>query len=176
MKRIVALLLAFSMVVILCGCSSGNYKKAVSLYEAGNYEEAKIRFEKLGDYEDSEEYVKTIEVLLDPEGAIEAACKNTIDNTKNFWSGYYTLLDSLIKSGIISSGGKLIFETKYDEESKEFACLVDIPYMKGNTVGLHYYFGFSGYVDAPDVIIKNTDSIEFTEDRVNDFWAKYWKH
>lgn len=176
MKRIVALILVLSMVLVLCGCSSSNYKKAVDLYEKGNYEEAMTLFEKVGDYEDSEEYIRKLEVLLNPEAAIEAECKSIIDNTKNFWSGYYTLLQNLMKTGLVSSGGSLIYDTKYDEESGEFACLVDIPYMKGSEVYMHYYFGFAGYIDAPNVFVTHTDSIEFTVKDVDKFWDRYWKH
>ena len=57
MKKAVALILSLSMALALCGCSSSDYKKAVSLYDEKNYEEAKVLFEKLGDYKDSEDYV-----------------------------------------------------------------------------------------------------------------------
>ena len=80
------------------------------------------------------------------------------------------------KAGLVTSGGKLVYETKYDKASKEFACLVDIPFMKDSKVYTHYYFGFSGNVEAPNVIITNTDSIEFSSYRVDSFWAKNWKH
>lgn len=62
MKKLVALLLALSMVFALCGCSSSDYKKAKGLYDEGNYEEAKALFEKLGDYEDSKTYAQSCEI------------------------------------------------------------------------------------------------------------------
>ena len=176
MKRAIALALALSIVLLLCGCASNDYKKAVNLYEAGNYEEAKVLFEKNIDYEDSIEYIKNIEVLLDPVGAIEAECESIIRSDKKLWSAYMSLLDSSVRLGIATSGGNFVFETKYDEQSNDFACLVDIPYMNGNEVFMHYYFGFAGHLDVPNVIITNIESIEFTESKVDSFWARYWNH
>ena len=55
MKRILALAITLVMLFSLAGCASGDYKKAVSLMEAGSYEEALAMFSTLGDYEDSAE-------------------------------------------------------------------------------------------------------------------------
>lgn len=57
MKKVLATILVIVMAISLCGCDSSNYKKATSLYEAGNYEEAAAMFEELGDYENSAEMV-----------------------------------------------------------------------------------------------------------------------
>lgn len=59
MKRILALLLTVCMAVSLCGCSSSDYKKAVSLLDAGEYADAITLLEELGDYEDSAELLKS---------------------------------------------------------------------------------------------------------------------
>lgn len=175
MKKVLTVVMAV-MVLVLCGCKSGDYKKAVDLYETGNYAEAKVLFEKVGDYEDSATYLRNIEVLLDPVGAIEAECGNVISNDIKFMSGYLTLLQKFGQVGLATSGGQKIYETRYDEQSKEFACLVDIPYMNGSKVYMHYYFGFAGHLDVPDVVITKVESIEFTESKVSSFWSKYWKH
>ena len=53
MKKIVAVILSLAIIGTLAGCDSSDYKKAVSLYESGNYLEAMERFEALGDYENS---------------------------------------------------------------------------------------------------------------------------
>ena len=47
-------------VFVLTGCNNSDkdYKEATSLYESGNYEEAKAMFVELGDYEDSATMVK----------------------------------------------------------------------------------------------------------------------
>lgn len=65
MKRFLALLLVFLMVLPLCGCSSSDYKKAVALYEAEDYEGAKALFDALGDYEDSAKYAADCAQVLD---------------------------------------------------------------------------------------------------------------
>lgn len=53
MKKIVAVILVLAIVGTLAGCDSADYKKAVSLYESGNYLEAMEKLEALGDYENS---------------------------------------------------------------------------------------------------------------------------
>lgn len=176
MKKFLALILALSMVFALCGCAGSDYKKAVSLFEEGEYEQAKELFVALKDYEDSEEYVRKCVVLSDPVAAIEEVIKSEFDNDEAFWKSYNEYLNMAKSFGLASSGGKLVFDTKYDEQSKEFACMVDIPVMQGNTVYTHYYYGFFGHIDAPNVEIEGIDSIEFTESRVNTFWSNHWKH
>ena len=53
MKKILVVLLAGVMAVMLCACDSGDYKKAMSLYESKQYAEAIEAFKALGDYKDS---------------------------------------------------------------------------------------------------------------------------
>lgn len=71
MKKTLTLLLAIVMMLSLCGCNSSDYKKAVSLYEAGNYAEAAEIFTSLGDYEDAAEmsvkceYALAVDLLAD---------------------------------------------------------------------------------------------------------------
>lgn len=65
MKKAVALLLALSMVLALCGCGNNqkkDYEKAISLFDEGSYEEAQAIFEVLGDYEDSSSYVEKCKI------------------------------------------------------------------------------------------------------------------
>lgn len=52
-SAIVALALAACLAMATIGCSGGDYEKARSLYDSGQFEEAAAIFEKLGDYEDS---------------------------------------------------------------------------------------------------------------------------
>lgn len=44
-----------TVAITLCGCTGADYNKAKELYDSGKYEQAASVFEKLGDYEDSEE-------------------------------------------------------------------------------------------------------------------------
>ncbi len=46
------------MMLSLLGCSSGDYKKAVSLTEAGDWRSAREIFVSLGDYSDAAEQVR----------------------------------------------------------------------------------------------------------------------
>ena len=176
MKKILALVLALAMAFALCGCAGSDYKKAVGLYEAGDYEAAKEIFTKLKDYEDSELYARKAEVLLNPEAAIEAACQAEFDNDEKFWPAYNEFLGTAQSIGLATSGGKCTYETKYDEASKEFACLADIPFMKGNEIYLHYYFGFLGHIEEPEAVIDGVKSYEFSADDAGKFFSTYWKH
>lgn len=57
MKKLVAVLLSILMVSVFTACESSDYKKAMSLYESGAYEEAADLFASLGAYEDSADMV-----------------------------------------------------------------------------------------------------------------------
>lgn len=46
------------------GCSNSDYEKAKSLFNSGNYNEAIVAFQQLGDYEDSAEMVKECQYQL----------------------------------------------------------------------------------------------------------------
>lgn len=58
MKKIICVVCVLMMCLMLAGCDSSQYKKATSLYKAGEYEAATAFFEELGDYENSPEMVK----------------------------------------------------------------------------------------------------------------------
>lgn len=55
MKKILSMLLVVAMMLSLCGCSSSDYKKAVALFDEGDYAAAYEMFIALGDYNDSPE-------------------------------------------------------------------------------------------------------------------------
>ena len=59
-NRLLAVALAFAVMLLLCGCKSSDYKAAVELYNAGDYDAAKEAFSALGDYKDSTEYLADI--------------------------------------------------------------------------------------------------------------------
>lgn len=55
MKKAICMVCVLAICLALAGCDSSQYKKATSLYEAGDYEAAASLFEELGDYENSAE-------------------------------------------------------------------------------------------------------------------------
>lgn len=67
MKKIAAFILALAIMGTLAGCDRSDYKKAVSLYDSGEYAQAMELFEELGDYEDSSTMVKacSYQIALD---------------------------------------------------------------------------------------------------------------
>ena len=58
MKKIIAIILTLVMVLTLTACDSSDYKKAMGLYEEGDYVSARAMFVELADYENSPEMVK----------------------------------------------------------------------------------------------------------------------
>lgn len=60
-KRIcLSLCILLTAAAVLTGCGKGgDYKKAMSMYENGQYEEAAAKFTELGDYENSQDMVTT---------------------------------------------------------------------------------------------------------------------
>lgn len=58
MKKVICIVFVLVMCFALAGCDSNQYEKAMSLYEAGDYERAASIFEELGDYENSVEMAK----------------------------------------------------------------------------------------------------------------------
>lgn len=74
MKRALSAVLAVFMIFILSGCDSSDYKKAVKLYDQGEYAQAREIFAELEDYEDSQEKL----ALCDIEISIEE-CNNAIE-------------------------------------------------------------------------------------------------
>ena len=59
-SKIAFLSLCCALSILLCGCASSEYKKAVSLFEKGEYESAGEIFKSLGTYKDSADYLADI--------------------------------------------------------------------------------------------------------------------
>lgn len=58
MRRVILFLSCLFIAIILCGCDGHTYEEAVRLMEQGEYEEAMVEFESLGEYEDAEMLLK----------------------------------------------------------------------------------------------------------------------
>ena len=81
MKKIIAILLALTMVFALAGCDASDYKKAVSAMDSGDYAAASTAFKALGDYKDSADLAKKCDYNL-AKAALDA--KNYADAVKGF--------------------------------------------------------------------------------------------
>ena len=57
MKKFIALLLTFLLVISLTGCKGSDYKQAMELYANDDYAAALAIFTELGDYKDSSSMV-----------------------------------------------------------------------------------------------------------------------
>ena len=58
MKKLIVVSLALVLCLCLCSCKSSEYNKALELYAAEEYQQAKTTFASLGAYENAEEMVK----------------------------------------------------------------------------------------------------------------------
>ena len=65
MKKHALLLLFVAILFGLAGCKSSDYKDAIALYEAKQYEDARSLFHTLGDYKDSLDYAEKCNMGLD---------------------------------------------------------------------------------------------------------------
>lgn len=80
MKRWICVLLALSLCLSLCACSSSDYKEAETYFSQGKYDAAIPIYEALGDYQDSADklmechYQKALKLMekADYEGALSA--------------------------------------------------------------------------------------------------------
>lgn len=71
MKKIISLLVFFSLCLFLCSCGKADdYEAALTLMNSGNYEEAVDAFSELGDYEDSIKKSEECKAILSYEDAI----------------------------------------------------------------------------------------------------------
>lgn len=62
-KKAICVICTLAICLALTGCDSSQYKKAMSLYENGEYEKASEIFEELGDYENSSEMALSCDVI-----------------------------------------------------------------------------------------------------------------
>lgn len=123
MRKLLCLCLVLTLCLCLCSCKSSDYKKAMSLYEAGEYEEAIVAFEALADYEDSADmkteciYSNAI-ALMDAGNIIEAyntftALNGYRDSEEKAESIYDQYLTATLKAAKVSD---IITFGSYEDE------------------------------------------------------------
>lgn len=121
-----AILTLFSL-FLLTGCDSSDYKEAISLYEQGEYEQAKEIFVSLGEYEDSINYSNecTMQIALSKivDGEYETAVK-LLESVYNL-EGFASKVDEAITkynndnySNIVTALEKTTWYGNSDEETK----------------------------------------------------------
>lgn len=83
---VLAIVLALVVAVVMVNQSSKNkeaYADAVSLYESGDYENAKAAFDELGGYEDSREYSEKCAIELEKNAELQEKYEAALDNCKH---------------------------------------------------------------------------------------------
>lgn len=130
MRKILCLCLVLTLCLCLCSCKSSDYKKAMSLYEAGEYEEAIVLFESLVDYKDSADmkteciYSNAI-ALMDAGNIIEAydiftALNGYKDSAEKAESIYDQYLTATLKDAKV---GDIITFGSYENEKIDWYVL-----------------------------------------------------
>jgi len=66
-KKLFLAIIALSILLLLSGCKSSDYKQAVSLFDSGEYEKAQKAFAELGEYKDSKEYLEKANAIITEE-------------------------------------------------------------------------------------------------------------
>jgi hypothetical protein len=104
MKKLALLALCFALLFCLTGCKSDDYEAAVALYDSGDYWEAQLAFEELGNYKDSAERAaaaeerRFIEKVTEELIEIEDLAATKIDGiTYRFWDNTYALYLQIIE-------------------------------------------------------------------------------
>lgn len=64
MRKILCLCLVFTLCLCLCSCKSSDYKQAIELFNAGDYQQAMDIFIALEDYKDSVQKIKDCELAI----------------------------------------------------------------------------------------------------------------
>ena len=158
MKKIfITLILIFSLSLSLVSCSfdkesldfqkNKKYEEAISLLQYECYEDAKKAFEELGDFKDSEEYLKNfyyipIEIT---EGNKNGTDRITITLDSN---------DLPIKIVEVENGEKEVVDIVYDKESGNITKIICTEYYKNETFVYTITFSYN----------KNNKLIRMIED------------
>lgn len=94
MKRVIALFIALMIAFTLSGCNSTDYKKALALYEKGDYLAARELFEELDGYEDSADQINACNYQL----ALECMEDGEYEQAKEMFIALGKFEDSPVKA------------------------------------------------------------------------------
>lgn len=123
-KKAICVICTLAICLALTGCDSSQYKKAMSLYENGEYEKASEIFEELGDYENSSEMALSCKYTK----AEEALASGNYEIAISFYESVPGYRDSESKLAIAKK--KLMFESFGDV-------------IQQMTTGVWFYYGGS---------------------------------
>lgn len=164
MKKFLYLLfLCTTMVVMMTGCDSMDYDKAVKMYNEGNYAEAMAKFEELGDYKDSSEKALRSKLNLNGlnEGVwfFEAASESEV-NVLTF-SNDMAVIKPIYYNG---NGKQLMPENLYNYKVNSEQ--ISVTLADGSKMDIPYF------VNEGALILGNGEY--FTPQQVDDGLQGYW--
>lgn len=138
-KKILTIVMLFTLLLCLAGCSSGDYKKATQLMQEGKYEEAEKIFTELADYEDSANLVKQCQLKqaekLISEGNPDDA-KVILDNL-----GEYEGKAQVLKDYQYALGVKNMESADYESALDIFEALIDYKDCCDKALDCYYNLG-----------------------------------
>lgn len=161
-RRLILAVMVVLCILVLAGCDSSDYKKAVSLYENANYTEAIKAFEALGDYKDSPDMV-----LASKYGLGGQLLENKeFDEAIRIFTELEDYEDSadLIAESMYQNAVGLFGEKKYAEALALFSAL-------GTYKDSEQYRGEAAWAALHDYIVENGENkgsiyvLKSTEDK-----------
>lgn len=185
MKRIVGFLLCMVLFLSLCGCNSQDYKKAMALYQDGDFSSAKAIFDKLGNYDDAAKmskdcsYNMAIE-LLSAGAYLEAhelfaALGEYEDSAEYDKQAKWGMLYLYIKENGEPNSDLESYALSYDissEEEKEsgITCLVHLSAEDANTMMV----SMSSRFDTGKVSFVKVMALRLVRENTEGEWYYYW--
>lgn len=98
MKRIIAFVQALCLCMALAGCSVADYKKAMDHYNAGEYAEALVLYQSLGDFADSVQMAQICRQKADYKQAEELLAAGDCRQALPLYEGLAMYMDSPAKA------------------------------------------------------------------------------
>ncbi len=157
-KRLAAWLLLLALLLTLTGCATGKYNKARKLLSEGNYAQAALIYEELGDYEDSPRLAQYAGAAAAGEAGHYAACLPVFEALGDFQDSsmylqYYTARQYETQAAAAAASGDAAGTASlYTEAAKGYTVLslfLDADARRTGCIQAMY--------DAPAVFAANGD-------------------
>ena len=121
MKKFIALLLAFLLVISLTGCKGSDYKQAMDLYANDDYAAALAIFTELGDYKDSSSMVSKCKYAMAQQLMLDGDYEGALVLFEEL--GDYKDSAESLKECYYQRALRLVAEQQYDAAEEIFAML-----------------------------------------------------
>lgn len=162
MKKFIALLLAFLLVISLTGCKGSDYKQAMELYANDDYAEALAIFTELGDYKDSSSMVSKCKYAMAQQLMLDGDYEGALVIFEEL--GDYKDSAESLKECYYQRALRLVAEQQYDAAEEIFAMLGNYKDSANyaNGIGLYVFMNYiseHGRLTPADLLYRHTGTI-----------------